>query len=155
MFRIARVDPLRVEIIIPAALFGTVTNGMLAVVTPDIPDAKSLRARVILVDKMIDPASNTFRVRAELPNANRAIPPGLRCRAILQTGGEQVQATPRPAVSNEVPAKVRTASFKLDSGLKMTNGLTMTDKPKKTVEPKKASESKKTIQRSSAHISSH
>jgi RND family efflux transporter MFP subunit len=161
MFRIARVDPLRVEIIIPAALFGTVTNGMLAVVTPDIPDAKSLRARVVLVDKMIDPASNTFRVRAELPNSNRAIPPGLRCRAILQVGGEQVQATPRPAVSNEAPAKVRTASFKLDSGLKMTNGLTMTDKPKKTIkpkkanEPKKASESKKVKQRSSAQISSH
>ena len=172
MFRIARVDPLRVEIIVPAALFGTVANGMLAEVTPDLPDAKTLQAKVVLVDKMIDPASNTFRVRAELPNAKSAIPPGLRCRAKLHSSGKQFRAVPAPTVPNEDPVKVRPASFKLDSKLTMTNRSTSTSNSKipgklaKTVVPEKTnksahtskperSEPATTKKRSSAQISSH
>ena len=163
MFRIARVNPLRVEIIVPAALFGTVKNGMLAEVTPDLPDAKALQAKVVLVDKMIDPASNTFRVRAELPNADSAIPPGLRCRAKLYAGGKQVRTAPvpAPAVSYQDTVKVRPASFKLDSDLTMTNELantfarTKTIASTETIEPTKTSEPTTTKQRSSAQISSH
>jgi membrane fusion protein, heavy metal efflux system len=157
MFRIARVDPLRVEIIVPAALFGTVANGMLAEVTPDLPEAKTLQAKVVLVDRMIDPASNTFRVRAELPNADSAIPPGLRCHAKLHPVGKQVRAAPTapPAASNEDPVKVRPASFKLDAGLTMTNELANTSAPTKTINPTKAIEPTKTYKRSSAQISSH
>jgi RND family efflux transporter MFP subunit len=155
MFRIARVDPLRVEIIVPAALFGTVTNGMLADVTPDLPDAKTLQAKVVLVDKMIDPASNTFRVRAELPNAKSAIPPGLRCRAKLHARGKQVRAVPVPAISNEDPVKVRPASFKLDSELTMTNKSTISNKLAKTNKATTTAEPTKPKKRSSAQISSH
>ena len=81
MFRVAKVDPLRVEMIAPAALFGSIRNGMLAHVTPDLPSGARIEAKVVLVDKLIDAASNTFRVRAELPNPNGSIPSGLRCRA--------------------------------------------------------------------------
>jgi RND family efflux transporter MFP subunit len=94
MFRIARINPLRVEIIVPAELFGTVKKGMQAQVTPDLPNAKTLQAKVVLVDKLIDPASNTFRVRAELPNARNAIPSGLRCHAEIFSLGKQVKAAP-------------------------------------------------------------
>lgn len=93
MFRIAKVNPLRVEVIVPAALFGTVRAGMLAKVTPDLPNAPVVEAKVVLVDKLVDSASNTFRVRAELPNADAAIASGLRCKAELS---EALAANPAP-----------------------------------------------------------
>ena len=83
MFRIALVDPLRVEVLVPAAMFGTVRNGMIASVLPGLPNADEVDAEVVFVDKFIDAASNTFRVRASLPNKNGEIPSGLRCTAQL------------------------------------------------------------------------
>jgi RND family efflux transporter MFP subunit len=96
MFRLAKTDPLRVEIIAPAALFGSITKGMTAQITPDLPSGPRIEAKVVLVDKLIDAASNTFRVRAELPNPNGAIPSGLRCRA-------QVGEFAESAKTNSVP----------------------------------------------------
>jgi len=122
MFRIARVDPLRVEIIVPAALFGTVEKGMMAQVTPDLPNAEAMQADVVLVDKLIDPASNTFRVRAALPNAKSAIPSGLRCRAELLPVGEQLHVEPGPSTALKNTAGPRPAVLKLDINLSPTKG---------------------------------
>lgn len=83
MFRVARLDLLRVEIVVPAALFGTITKGMFARVTPTLPNAAPLDAEIVLIDHFIDSASNTFRVRAALPNADGKIPPGSRCTVEL------------------------------------------------------------------------
>ncbi len=83
MFRIARVDPLRVEVVVPAAMFGTVSDDMIARVTPDLPSIDQFDADIILVDRFVDAASNTFRVRASMPNPGGAIPSGLRCTAQL------------------------------------------------------------------------
>jgi RND family efflux transporter MFP subunit len=99
LFRVAKIDPLRVEIIAPAALYGAVKKGMPAQVMPELPNAPRLDAKVVLVDRMIDPASNTFRVRAELPNAQSAVPSGLRCKAEL-TG---VAETPLAPAANPAP----------------------------------------------------
>lgn len=96
MFRVAKTDPLRVEIIAPAALFGSISKGMIAQVTPDLPNGARIEAKVVLVDKLIDAASNTFRVRAELPNPNGAVPSGLRCRAEVGESADIGQATPAP-----------------------------------------------------------
>lgn len=83
MFRVARLDLLRVEIVVPAAMFGTITKGMVARVTPTLPNASPLDAEIILIDHFIDSASNTFRVRAALPNADGKVPPGSRCTVEL------------------------------------------------------------------------
>jgi membrane fusion protein, heavy metal efflux system len=80
ILKIAQVDPLRVEAIMPAAMFGKVKKGMNAKVQPELIGEASRDAAVILVDKVIDPASNTFRVRLELPNANNLLPSGVRCK---------------------------------------------------------------------------
>jgi multidrug efflux pump subunit AcrA (membrane-fusion protein) len=50
-------------------------------VVPDLPGARPLTARVTMVDKVIDPASNTFRVQLSLPNPDLSLPAGLRCKA--------------------------------------------------------------------------
>jgi len=111
MFRIARVDPLRVEVVVPAVMFGTVNDDMIARVTPDLPSVGQFDADIVLVDRFVDAASNTFRVRASMPNPDGAIPAGLRCSAQLieapvietpksvgtQTGGVDNQSASVPA----------------------------------------------------------
>jgi len=78
--RIATIDPLRVEIVVPAAQYGTISVGALLTVTPDLPHAKPLQAKVVLVDPVVDGPSNTFRVRLELPNPKYELPAGVRCK---------------------------------------------------------------------------
>lgn len=79
ILKLAQVDPLNVEVILPAAYFGKVRVGLTAEVTPEAPSGTFL-ARVTVVDPVIDAASGTFRVRADLPNPRREIPAGAKCR---------------------------------------------------------------------------
>lgn len=83
--RIATIDPLRVEIVVPASLYGTVPVGAVLVVTPELPNAAPREAKVVLVDPMIDGPSNTFRARLELPNPKYDLPAGLRCKVDLNS----------------------------------------------------------------------
>lgn len=83
LFRVAMIDPLRVEVVLPAALFGSLKPGATISVTPEFPGATARDARVMLVDKLVDGVSNTFRVRLALPNPGGALPAGLRCKANL------------------------------------------------------------------------
>jgi RND family efflux transporter MFP subunit len=107
LYRIAVVDPLRVEVVLPAAHYPAVRKGMQATVTPDFPGASAHPARVTLVDRLIDGASNTFRVRLELPNADHALPAGLRCKVDLGIAPPARKtappATARPASASPAP----------------------------------------------------
>jgi RND family efflux transporter MFP subunit len=85
VLRIAAIDPLRVDVLVPAAAFGQVTLGMGATVVPELVDRRSLSATVKTVDRVIDAASNTFRVRLSLPNPGGTLPAGLRCKVDLGT----------------------------------------------------------------------
>lgn len=107
VFRIAVVDPLRVEVVLPAQLYGTLRTGTRLNVTPELPGATARLAKVVLVDRLVDGASNTFRVRLELPNPNMALPAGLRCKADLgpvaaaAPAGAGRPAAPRAHVSGD------------------------------------------------------
>jgi RND family efflux transporter MFP subunit len=79
ILRLAQLDPLKVEVIVPAEMFGTIKKGMLVEVTPEYYGDVARKATITLVDRVIDPASGTFDVRAELPNPGHRIPSGLRC----------------------------------------------------------------------------
>ncbi len=106
LLRIAKVNPLRVQLVVPIALYGQMQIGSLASVLPDLPGAKTRSARVTLVDKVVDPASNTFRVHLELPNADLALPAGLRCKAEFPTlAAPEAKAEPA-AVPTAAAAKV-------------------------------------------------
>ncbi len=86
VLRLAELDPLRVDVLVPAANFGLVEVGSRARVTTDIGGHRELIAEVRTVDRLIDAASNTFRVRMELKNPGAKIPAGLRCKADLGLG---------------------------------------------------------------------
>jgi RND family efflux transporter MFP subunit len=79
ILRIAQLDPLHVEVIVPVSKFGTITTGMRAEVAPEIARKRKYIAEVAIVDKVVDAASGTFGVRLELPNPGNFIPGGLRC----------------------------------------------------------------------------
>jgi RND family efflux transporter MFP subunit len=80
ILKIAQIDPLRVEVILPSALFGTIEVGMRAAVEPEFPGDTVHVASVSIVDRVIDAASGTFGARLELPNPDYAIPGGLHCQ---------------------------------------------------------------------------
>ncbi|NNL66140.1 MAG: efflux RND transporter periplasmic adaptor subunit, partial [Myxococcales bacterium] len=80
ILRIAQIDPLRVEVILPAAVYGSIRPGMRAAVVPELPDSNVHVAAVTIVDRVIDAASGTFGVRLELPNPDHALPSGLHCQ---------------------------------------------------------------------------
>jgi RND family efflux transporter MFP subunit len=106
LFRIIKTDPLRIEIVAPSTMFGTVSMGTVVTVMPELPNAPALLAEVVLVDSVIDGASNTFRVRATLPNPGGVMPSGLRCRAELSNLPAPV-AAPFPAAPRKKMATSR------------------------------------------------
>lgn len=83
VLRLASIDPLRVDVLVPAAAFGQVAAGARGRVWPELLKGQEVTAVVKTVDRVIDAASNTFRVRLELPNPNGALPAGLRCKVDL------------------------------------------------------------------------
>lgn len=90
VLEIAQIDPLRVEVVLPAIEFGRIESGMKAAVIPEIPGDEVVVATVRLVDGIIDSASGTFGAELELPNPNHEIPGGLRCRVqFMSAAAEQ------------------------------------------------------------------
>ncbi|NND60701.1 MAG: efflux RND transporter periplasmic adaptor subunit [Gammaproteobacteria bacterium] len=79
ILRVAQIDPLRVEVIVPVAHLFDITVGQSAIVSPEYPVTDTYQATVTIVDKVADAASGTFRVRLELPNPELKVPAGLRC----------------------------------------------------------------------------
>ncbi len=78
--KLAQLDPLRVEVFAPIALLGAVAVGMSAEVVPEAPVGGTYKARVTVVDRMVDAASGTFGVRLELSNPDYRLPAGLKCK---------------------------------------------------------------------------
>ena len=85
---IAQVDPLNADLVVPAEHHGAVRVGMVAELTLSAPVGRTVAATVDAVDPLIDPASDTFRVRLALPNPDNAIPAGVRCTVRLPGRGE-------------------------------------------------------------------
>ncbi len=83
LLRIAVIDPLRVELMVPTSQFGSLSPGDKVTIRPEVPGVESVVATVKFVDRVLDAASNSFRVRLTLPNPGNKLPAGLRCKADL------------------------------------------------------------------------
>ncbi|HEY5624598.1 MAG TPA: efflux RND transporter periplasmic adaptor subunit [Gammaproteobacteria bacterium] len=79
MLRLAQIDPLRVEVIVPVSAFGRIKVGQTAIVQPEEPMVGNYEAEIAIVDRVADAASGTFRVALDLPNPDYALPSGLKC----------------------------------------------------------------------------
>lgn len=81
ILKLAEIDVLHVEVLLPVEAYGRLTAGMEVAVVPEIPVGARHTARVRVIDRLVDAASGTFGVRLELPNPQRRLPAGIRCRA--------------------------------------------------------------------------
>jgi RND family efflux transporter MFP subunit len=83
VFKLAQINPLHVEVIAPAELIGSLRSGATGIVNLEPFVAGAHKARVTVVDKLIDAASGTLGVRLQLPNPNNKIPAGIKCSVVL------------------------------------------------------------------------
>lgn len=82
---IAQLDPLRIEVVLPARLFGSIQAGDTAEIEPELESGESLIASVEIVDHLLDSHSGTFGVLLVLEKSGFAIPAGQKCRVDLET----------------------------------------------------------------------
>ncbi|NKC02247.1 MAG: efflux RND transporter periplasmic adaptor subunit [Pseudomonadales bacterium] len=78
IFRIIQISPLFIEVVLPASQFGKAKQNQVWNIKLELIN-RSIKAKVKVVDSVVDPASSTFRVRLIYPNKNNEIPSGLRC----------------------------------------------------------------------------
>lgn len=85
VYKIAQLNPLNVEVIVPLDYLGQVESGMRAEVILFAPgfEDKALEAVVRRIDAVADAASATFGVRLQLENPELTIPSGVRCQVDL------------------------------------------------------------------------
>lgn len=106
LMRVAVIDPLRVELMVPTAQYGTLAPGDRVTIRPELPGVDAVTATVRHVDRVLDAASNSFRVRLSLPNPNYRLPAGLRCKADLPAVAG-APAVPAAAAARFAPAADR------------------------------------------------
>ena len=83
ILKLAQVNPLNVEVILPVEVLGSIRVGTRAKVRPEAPVGGEYVARVKIVDRVVDAASGTFGVRLELPNSHYRLPAGLKCTVLF------------------------------------------------------------------------
>ncbi len=83
IMKIVAIDPLKVDVVVPATYFSQLTRGQTMQIKPELAGLAEQTASISIIDRYIDAASNTFRVTLELPNPEKRIPPGARCSARL------------------------------------------------------------------------
>jgi RND family efflux transporter MFP subunit len=81
LLKLAEIEVLYVEVIMPARYYDSVAVGTAATIFPEVPAGSVHEATVTVVDRVIDAASGTFVVRLEIPNPDYTQPAGTRCRA--------------------------------------------------------------------------
>jgi RND family efflux transporter MFP subunit len=79
ILKLARIDPMRVEVVLPLAYFGKLRAGMVGRVVPETLGGE-YPAAVKVIDRVFDAASATFRVQLEIPNHQGTVPGGVRCQ---------------------------------------------------------------------------
>ncbi len=100
IMRIAQLDPLYVEAIVPIEFYGRIRAGMTAQVHPETNVQQPREAVVTVVDKVGDAASGTFAVRLNLPNPDYQLPAGLKCSMKFTESGAVASSAQQPSTSS-------------------------------------------------------
>lgn len=79
ILKLAQIEPLRVEVVLPLAAYRKLKKNDSAEVMPEGLGGK-YAASVAVIDSVFDSASGTFGVRLALPNAAGKLPAGIRCK---------------------------------------------------------------------------
>ena len=96
ILKLAQINPLRVEVVLPIDYYRKLSIGMEADIIPERLGGRH-PARVRVIDRVFDAASGTFGVRLELPNPQGAVPGGIRCQADFSQLKAPERRNPAPA----------------------------------------------------------
>lgn len=90
---VAQLDPLRIEVVLPARLFGSISVGDHAWISPELESETPIVARINVIDPLLDGKSGTFGVSLLLDNENRSILAGQKCRVSFEPADESLPAS--------------------------------------------------------------
>lgn len=79
ILRLVQLNPLNVEVMIPAQLMGQIKPGMAARITNPAFIRTPVNGRVEVVDRVVDAASSTVGIRVLIQNPDGRIPAGITC----------------------------------------------------------------------------
>ncbi len=94
---VAQLDPLRVDVVMPGARYGSLKPGDPVLVHRELDRASPIEATIAKVDRFLDPRSGTFDVLLLLPNADLSIVSGQNC-SVEFPAVERVPGRPAAAV---------------------------------------------------------
>jgi RND family efflux transporter MFP subunit len=94
--QIAVIDPLHILIHPPARLLGAFRIGQTLPVEILEPRRQTLTAKVDVVNEVVEPASNTFRVRLVVANPEGTVPAGVKVRVTLADPAALAAPAPKP-----------------------------------------------------------
>lgn len=80
LLSIAQVNPLKVSVLLPIEYYEHIRTGMTADITMASPRERRFTAKVDVVDRVMNAASETFGVRLRLENPEGKIPSGVKCK---------------------------------------------------------------------------
>lgn len=81
ILRIARLDPMRAEVVLPVGMHEALSHDFVAEIIAETEPDRARAATIAVIDPMADPASGTFRVGLELPNPGYKLLGGVKCKA--------------------------------------------------------------------------
>jgi len=107
ILQLAKIDPLLIEVLASAYLFGHINSGMPVEIKPDFPVNSSYQATVSTVDRIIDAASGSFTIRLALPNSDDKLVGGTKCIAIFPIKAPQNKESKHPTSEDDLPEDIK------------------------------------------------
>ena len=96
---VMQINPVKIVINVSESEFTKVKMGMPIDITLDVYGDELFKGKVSLIYPTIDPATRTFGVEVEIPNANNRIRPGMFARATINFGSvERIVVADRAVV---------------------------------------------------------
>jgi membrane fusion protein (multidrug efflux system) len=101
ILKLAQLHPLRVEAYVPISMLGKINVGMEVQVKPEDPVSGTYKAKVTVVDHVVDAGSGTLGIRMELPNPDLKIPAGLKCTVRFPQKQEKGAPSTEPPMNKD------------------------------------------------------
>lgn len=92
------VSVMRVDFDVPDRYLPALRVGAPIMARPDPYPDRTVSGRILLIDSRIDPTTHAIRARAEFPNPDGLLVPGMLMHVAIQTGERQALALPEAAV---------------------------------------------------------
>ncbi|CAN5366198.1 multidrug efflux RND transporter periplasmic adaptor subunit VmeC [soil metagenome] len=108
--RLLKIDPMRLQLTVPAVQAGQVTIGQRVIARVDAYPDRTFEGQITAINPAISPESRAFRVEARVPNREADLKPGMFAVATVDQGRtERAMIVPRRAVVEDV----NTNSFRI------------------------------------------